>query len=374
MQLALIVDDSKTARVMLGRMLDRLKIPTAMVESAEDALKYLESHRPDVIFMDHMMPGMDGFQAVKAIKADPEKSTIPIVMHTTQQGDIYVGQARALGASDILTKPTTDQGLREVLERISTSLKGGGKPDQKDISETPVNVRETASSRAVTIEAPIVDMSAIAAVQAQASDSSFWGSARQWLMAFIWLIPSIWLFALYLTNQQQITALEQDKQALLETVEWSLAGQSSYDYGEQPMSGERLVLLSTIMPMLKEAGFEGSVLIEGHVGEFCLSRLPMADGSTQFMLPSPELNLGECDVIGTSVPRAMSMSIAQSNEFGNYIQAFNAENDDIRLELVPYGAKSPREAYPADITNISIGDWNAVALNNNWVNFVLIAK
>jgi CheY-like chemotaxis protein len=72
-QLALIVDDSKTARLMLHRMLDKLHIPTAMVESGEEALEYLKNNRPDVIFMDHMMPGMDGFEAVKAIKSDPEK-------------------------------------------------------------------------------------------------------------------------------------------------------------------------------------------------------------------------------------------------------------------------------------------------------------
>ena len=371
MQLALIVDDSKTARVMLSRMLDRLKIPTAMVESAEDALKYLESHHPDVIFMDHMMPGMDGFQAVKAIKADPDKSAIPIVMHTTQQGDIYVGQARALGATDILTKPTTDQDLRQVLERVAVSLDDDPKPDQDIIANTPAYERESASSRAVTVEAPIVDMSAIAA---QTNKSSFFGSTRQWLMALIWLVPSIWLFVLYLVNQQHINTLEQDKQALLEPIEWLLAQQSNYDYGEKPMSGERLALLSTLMPMLKSAGFEGVVLIEGHVGEFCLSRLPMADGSTQFMLPSPELSLAECDVIGTSVSRAMKMSVTQSDEFNQYVKMFNAENDRIRLELVPYGAKSPREAYPADITDVSIGDWNAVALNNNWINFVLIAN
>ena len=61
-------------------------------------------HRPDVIFMDHMMPGMDGFQAVQAIKNNPRTATIPIMMYTSQEGELYVGQARALGAVGVLPK------------------------------------------------------------------------------------------------------------------------------------------------------------------------------------------------------------------------------------------------------------------------------
>mgnify|MGYP001248739291 FL=1 len=79
-----------------------LRVETA--ESAEAALLFLATHRPDVIFMDHMMPGMDGFQAVKAIKENPATATIPVMMYTSQSGELYVGQARALGAVGVLPK------------------------------------------------------------------------------------------------------------------------------------------------------------------------------------------------------------------------------------------------------------------------------
>jgi CheY-like chemotaxis protein len=46
-------------------------------------------------FMDHLMPGMDGFEAVSAIKNNPHTATIPIMMYTSQEGELYVGQARA---------------------------------------------------------------------------------------------------------------------------------------------------------------------------------------------------------------------------------------------------------------------------------------
>ena len=94
---ALIVDDSKSARVVLKRMLETHELEVDTAESAEEALLYLNGNRPDVIFMDHMMPGMDGFEAVSAIKNNPDTATIPIMMYTSQKGELYVGQARALG-------------------------------------------------------------------------------------------------------------------------------------------------------------------------------------------------------------------------------------------------------------------------------------
>jgi CheY-like chemotaxis protein len=119
---ALIVDDSKMARMVLGRMLEQHKLEVETAESAEEALDYLSHTRPDVIFMDHMMPGMDGFQAVKAIKNNPVTATIPIMMYTSQAGDLYVGQARALGAVGVLPKqikPVEVSALLESLHLIS---------------------------------------------------------------------------------------------------------------------------------------------------------------------------------------------------------------------------------------------------------------
>ncbi len=60
---ALNVDDSKSARVVLKRMLEAYELDVDTTESAESTLDYLKAHRPDVIFMDHLMPGTDGFEA-----------------------------------------------------------------------------------------------------------------------------------------------------------------------------------------------------------------------------------------------------------------------------------------------------------------------
>jgi CheY-like chemotaxis protein len=115
---ALIVDDSRSARAVLARMLERHQLEVDTAESAEDAIQYLSTHRPDVIFMDHLMPGMDGFQAVQAIKNDPRTATIPIMMYTSQEGEVYVSQARALGAVGVLPKQTRIADVSKALEQL----------------------------------------------------------------------------------------------------------------------------------------------------------------------------------------------------------------------------------------------------------------
>jgi CheY-like chemotaxis protein len=115
---ALIVDDSKSARVFLSRILEKYEIDVDSVENAEAAIEFLGSHRPDVIFMDHMMPGMDGFQAVQAIKNNPRTATIPIMMYTSQEGELYLGQARALGAVGVLPKQIKPADVSKVLYQL----------------------------------------------------------------------------------------------------------------------------------------------------------------------------------------------------------------------------------------------------------------
>jgi CheY-like chemotaxis protein len=71
-----------------------------------------------VIFMDHLMPGMDGFQAVQAIKGDPLTATIPLMMYTSQEGELYVSQARALGAVGVLPKTVRPVDVSRVLYQL----------------------------------------------------------------------------------------------------------------------------------------------------------------------------------------------------------------------------------------------------------------
>jgi CheY-like chemotaxis protein len=117
-RLALVVDDSRTARMTLQRMLEKQGLDVDALESAQEALQYLVEKVPDVIFMDHMMPGMDGFQAVEAIKNNPATATIPIMMFTSKGGDLYLSQARALGAVGIMPKEVQPAELFRVLNNL----------------------------------------------------------------------------------------------------------------------------------------------------------------------------------------------------------------------------------------------------------------
>jgi CheY-like chemotaxis protein len=140
---ALVVDDSKSARVILSRMLEKYDIEVDMAESAEQAIEYLKGNRPDAIFMDHLMPGMDGLQAVQAIKGNPQTAMIPIMMYTSQEGELYVGQARALGAMGVLPKQVRPVDVSKVLYELHLL------PDRRELGEPVLQPVEIDSGVAI---------------------------------------------------------------------------------------------------------------------------------------------------------------------------------------------------------------------------------
>ncbi len=115
---ALIVDDSRSARISLKNLLSEHDLEISLAASGEEALDFLKRESVDVIFMDHTMPGMDGLEAVSAIKANPQTATIPVMMYTTREGEVYVGQARALGAVGVLPKNVQPHQLFEMLLKL----------------------------------------------------------------------------------------------------------------------------------------------------------------------------------------------------------------------------------------------------------------
>ena len=116
---ALVVDDSKSARMMLQRMLNKMNVESEAVESAEAALLFLDKSQPDVIFMDHMMPGMNGLEATQMIKANPKTATIPTIMYTSKEGEDYFNMAKSHGAEGVLAKPANQEAVMSVIESLS---------------------------------------------------------------------------------------------------------------------------------------------------------------------------------------------------------------------------------------------------------------
>lgn len=118
---ALIVDDSRSARIMLQRLLEKMNVVSLAVESAEEAILYLEDKCPDVIFMDHMMPGMDGLEATQTIKNNPKTENIPTIMYTSKEGDGYNTLAKSHGASGVLPKPASQQAVMAVIDSLANN-------------------------------------------------------------------------------------------------------------------------------------------------------------------------------------------------------------------------------------------------------------
>lgn len=354
---ALIVDDSKTARYALRLLLDKQQFTTDMVESAEDALEYLGRQKPDLIFMDHMMPGMDGFQAVKVIKANAATAHIPIVMYTSTQGGVYFGQARALGAADVISKPASAEDLAAVLQRLEENQKLGARPAPEPVA------RPVAAEREPAAPAPVPAPTAAPAPAAPPERVRFAGR-----FALAAGVVAVVLGALLLNAVNQRKRIENQRQLAFKTVEWAINQMQEFPYGEPPFGGDRLPRLQALVQQLNAAGFRGTVRLESHVGEFCLINIPQPDGrGSSWSVAPPELHLTDCNALGQSAQQSKAMSAAESAGFRRFLEEVPA---GIRIETVPLGSSEPRRDYPND-PNVSAGEWNRVAQRNQRVQIVL---
>jgi PAS domain S-box-containing protein len=112
--LVLVIDDDATARALMSRILGKEGFRVLEAADGETGLQLARAERPDVITLDVVMPGMDGWTVLSALKEDPALSDIPVVMLTIMD-DKNLGYA--LGASEYLTKPIDRERLATVLTR-----------------------------------------------------------------------------------------------------------------------------------------------------------------------------------------------------------------------------------------------------------------
>jgi len=112
----LIVDDSPTERHVLNDMLTKSGYEVVASDNGEDAIQKAKSLKPDLILMDVVMPGLNGFQATRAISRDPETRTIPIILCTSKSQETDKIWGMRQGARDYIVKPVNRD---ELLEKIS---------------------------------------------------------------------------------------------------------------------------------------------------------------------------------------------------------------------------------------------------------------
>ncbi len=115
----LVIDDDATVRDLLMRLLERENFHVLTAETGAEGLRLAREHRPRVITLDVMMPGMDGWAVLTALKADTELAEIPVIMLTMLDSQ---NLGFALGATDYMVKPIDRTRLLAVLNRYRRAL------------------------------------------------------------------------------------------------------------------------------------------------------------------------------------------------------------------------------------------------------------
>lgn len=414
-RLALIVDDSRSARHILSRMLESFGLEVVSVESAELALTYLQGARPDVIFMDHLMPGMDGFSAVKVLKANPDTATIPVLMYTSQEGEMYLSQARALGAMGVLPKTLKHADVAAALQQLSllsaaaTDKPASAVPPVRATAPAPILVEpvlahdNASAERAVQsggessvtvspagvpqlahrIAAEVRDELQQVAVQS-ALRLNFWRA-----LAALSGVACVGLLVWVLVLQNQMRQQLADLQRMPFTAQTSAAAtpaaaivsseatatpaaELSVDalpvaYGEVPYSGTRLEHLRELLARYADDPRRLVIRIESASADFCLHR-------TDAGIYEPALDdtlLSACDLVGNPFNDALSVQQRQSVAFANLLATVNSDaGRRINVQLADNGRQA-NAVYPARSATLTAGEWNRVAERNQQVTFTV---
>jgi twitching motility two-component system response regulator PilH len=118
-QKVLVVDDSKTELMFLTDLLQKNGFSVKTAENAEDAFRRLAEEKPDLILMDVVMPGQNGFQLTRAISRDPLYSDVPIIMCTSKNQETDRVWGLRQGARDYVTKPVEVTELMAKIKALS---------------------------------------------------------------------------------------------------------------------------------------------------------------------------------------------------------------------------------------------------------------
>ncbi len=411
---ALVVDDSRSARHILSRMLESFGLEVDAVESAELALTYLQTIRPDVIFMDHLMPGMDGFAAVRVIKANPATATIPVLMYTSQEGEMYLSQARALGAMGVLPKTLKHADVAEALQQLN--LHGGAAvpapspakprvslPEREAVaSATSIPVVEPLQAAALTAEQAAESLSVPQLAHRIATEvhaeilrtSTPSEVSRRWRAgALLASCFALVLLCALIYQQQQLRQLLLQLQSAQQQLSVRLSGgpaaartpavvplaatpasvpaarieTEAVPYGEVPLSGARLEKLRELVEGMRSQQIKGTVRVEIFTGDFCLSGSP----ASGYALADEDVPVSRCDAVGNPFGDALTVQQRQSVAFANLVASLNSNTaSGIRVQIVD-GAHKPVVAYPAPSSTLTAAAWNAVAERNQRVEFTV---
>ena len=113
----LVIDDSKTIRRTAETLLSKEGCKVFTAEDGFDALSKIADHRPDIVFVDIMMPRLDGYQTCSLIKHNKMFRSTPVIMLSSKDGLFDRARGRMVGSEQYLTKPFTKEELLGAIER-----------------------------------------------------------------------------------------------------------------------------------------------------------------------------------------------------------------------------------------------------------------
>lgn len=418
MKTALIVDDSRLAQAVLSRLLAEHGVAADTAPTAEAALDYLKMRRPDVVFLDHMMPGMDGFEALEAIKANPVMATIPVMMYTSQEGELYVSRARAMGALGVLPKNLQPAEMTNVLRSLhlipgdqQSAKRNGTAPAAMASDDTrrltalikELFYEQTAALRD-EIRRQIKLSSAAASPPVPAPEPAPAPRPPAWkrlkphaleigvivLLALTAMVGyfyqrqaallrqandrSVQLAAnattLAAANERAFDSLQASDstdRGLLDVLQWAANQGAGFAFDAVPLDEERARGFALLFDNLERIGFTGTVAIDVHVGRYCMDYGP--DGRLQ--LAPPGEPVPECAQLGWPELEAVALGKRQSVPFANAVAAAERRGQ-LRVETISHGSAQPQVNYPSPSFDVSAGEWNAIASRNQRISVRLI--
>jgi len=439
---ALVVDDSKSARISLKRLLEDQGLEVHLADCGEAAIDLLQDQHVDVIFMDHTMPGMDGLEAVTAIKANPSTATIPIMMYTTKEGEVYVSQARALGAIGVLPKsfqphvlfdmllelglvndrrtsaederpePPIDvvvdevdreyeqqalgmsvqtlvkriledqhlslradilqshkdfarQVAAEVLEELDHPPAAADEFDNDKPSSSPGAPRRVSPALAVIATALIIVLGSL-----------YWqtrgdlATAREALIAeSARLNAAEETVRLLIKAEQPATAIAPATD-MLQTLSWAVNRTPEVAFDQPAFDDARADQLTELLGQLAMAGFQGTVQIESHLGEFCL----VSNDAGDYELAPAETPLLGCNLVGHPLDASDFPEERQSDGFSQFLSATETSGPPgIDLAVIAHDRLTSDAVVEYPTTADSAGAWNQAASRNHRVEISLLA-
>ena len=428
---ALVVDDSRSARVALKRLLEEHDLRVSVAGSGEEALDFLQrasstaQDRVDVVFMDHTMPGMDGLEAVAAIKANPDTATIPVMMYTTREGEVYVGQARALGAVGVMPKNVQPHQLFEMLaslglvkDRRSKQVEQVDEIDlaldqqamginvqnllQRMLEDQQMTLRsdilrsQRSFAKQVAKEIVLEQARAEEAIGVERPQQSritnyFSGLAIVLLAVatfLAWQFKSERDIALQamaasdtsanvrlnteladLQSAVELTesSLDRVRAQALQSLQWAANRDTTTSWDANSFSPALAASTEQLLSQLEGLGFRGTVSMQSHLGRFCL----LEDGLGDYRVASPELPVSECDFIGHPQELSSRVTDRLSVPFARLFQEYDDGPISLSLAALSGDESVEVEPYPSGGT---AGEWNQIARQNNRIVITLSSE